>query len=154
MWWAAPNQLKAWIALKSALLPGRGNSSCWLPLKGTVTFSCLQAWTGTIAYLGSPACWQLVLGCQPPQMHKPIPHNKLSVCVCVCVCVCIGFSSGTSGKEPTWQCRRKCFWVGDNKKHRFHPWVRNIPWRRAWQPTPVFLPGESHGQRSLVGYSP
>ena len=35
----------------------------------------------------------------------------------------------------------------------FHPWVRKIPWRRAWQPTPVFLPGESHGQRSLVGYS-
>ena len=34
------------------------------------------------------------------------------------------------------------------------PWVRNIPWRRAWQPTPVFLPGESHGQRSLEGYSP
>ena len=31
------------------------------------------------------------------------------------------------------------------------PWVRKIPWRRAWQPTPVFLPGESHGQRSLVG---
>jgi len=35
----------------------------------------------------------------------------------------------------------------------FDPWVRKIPWRRAWQPTPVFLPGESHGQRSLVGYS-
>ena len=34
------------------------------------------------------------------------------------------------------------------------PWVRKIPWRRKWQPTPVFLPGESHGQRSLVGYSP
>ena len=33
------------------------------------------------------------------------------------------------------------------------PWVRKIPWRRKWQPTPVFLPGESHGQRSLVGYS-
>ena len=32
--------------------------------------------------------------------------------------------------------------------------IRRIPWRRAWQPTPVFLPGESHGQRSLVGYSP
>jgi len=29
-----------------------------------------------------------------------------------------------------------------------------IPWRRAWQPTPIFLPGESHGQRNLVGYSP
>ena len=36
----------------------------------------------------------------------------------------------------------------------FDPWVRKIPWRRRWQPTPVFLPGKSHGQRSLVGYSP
>ena len=35
----------------------------------------------------------------------------------------------------------------------FDPWVRKMPWRREWQPTPVFLPGESHGQRSLVGYS-
>ena len=34
------------------------------------------------------------------------------------------------------------------------PWVRKIPWRRKWQPTPVFLPGKFHGQRSLVGYSP
>ena len=36
----------------------------------------------------------------------------------------------------------------------FDPWVRMIPWRRKWQPTPVFLPGKSHGQRSIVGYSP
>ena len=35
---------------------------------------------------------------------------------------------------------------------RFNPWVGKIPWRRAWQPKPVFLPGESHGQRSLAGY--
>ena len=35
-----------------------------------------------------------------------------------------------------------------------NPWVGKIPWRRKWQPTPVFLPGESHGQRSLVGYNP
>ena len=34
------------------------------------------------------------------------------------------------------------------------PWVRKVPWRRAWQPTPVLLPGESYGQRSLAGYSP
>ena len=34
-----------------------------------------------------------------------------------------------------------------------NPWVGKIPWRRAWQPTPVFLPGEFHGQRSLAGYS-
>ena len=36
----------------------------------------------------------------------------------------------------------------------FDPWVGKIPWRRAWQPIPVFLPGKSHGQRSLAGYSP
>ena len=36
----------------------------------------------------------------------------------------------------------------------FDPWVGKIPWRRKWQPTPVFLPGESHERRSLVGYSP
>jgi len=37
---------------------------------------------------------------------------------------------------------------------RFNPWVRKIPWRRKWQPTPVFLSEKPHGQRSLVGYSP
>ena len=37
-------------------------------------------------------------------------------------------------------------WIG--------PWVGKIPWRREWLPTLVFLPGEFHGQRSLVGYSP
>ena len=41
-----------------------------------------------------------------------------------------------------------------NKRWRFDLWVRKICWRRKWQSTPVFLPGESHGQRSLVGYSP
>ena len=38
--------------------------------------------------------------------------------------------------------------------HGFDPWVGKIPWRRKWQPTPVFLLGEFHGQRSLAGYSP
>ena len=44
--------------------------------------------------------------------------------------------------------------AGRCKRCRFEPWFRKISWRRAWQHTPVFLPGESHGQRSLVGYSP
>ena len=39
-------------------------------------------------------------------------------------------------------------------RHWFHPGVRKIPWRRAWKPTPVFFPGESHGQMSLACYSP
>ena len=42
----------------------------------------------------------------------------------------------------------------DIKRRGFHPWVRKIPWRRAQQPTPVFLPGETYGQRSMASYSP
>ena len=44
--------------------------------------------------------------------------------------------------------------VGLQESPGFQPWVRKIPWRRKWQPTPVSLPGQSHGQRSLVGCSP
>ena len=40
------------------------------------------------------------------------------------------------------------------RRRGFSPWVRKIPWRKKWQRTPVFLPGKSHGQRSLVGYGP
>ena len=57
------------------------------------------------------------------------------------------FFSGTSGKEPTCQCSR-C------KRWGFNPWVERIPWIRKWQPSPTFLPGKLHGQRSLRGYSP
>ena len=55
----------------------------------------------------------------------------------------VGLPRWLSGKEPTCQCRRL----------RFDSWVGKIPWRRKWQPTPVFLPGGSHGQRSLAGYT-
>ena len=41
----------------------------------------------------------------------------------------------------------------ETQKHRFDPWVRKVLWRRKWLPTPLFMPGKSHGQRSLVGYS-
>ena len=41
-----------------------------------------------------------------------------------------------------------------NVRNGFNPWVEKIPWKRKWKPTPVFLPGESHRQRSLVDYSP
>jgi len=62
----------------------------------------------------------------------------------------VGLPGDISGKEPACQCKRY-------KKHKgcgFDPWVGKIPWRRAWQPTPVFLPGESQGQGSLACYSP
>ena len=55
-----------------------------------------------------------------------------------------GFPGGSDSKESSCQHRRP----------GFNPWVAKIPWRRAWQPTPVFSPGEFRGQRRLVGYSP
>ena len=58
--------------------------------------------------------------------------------------MCIGLPWWPSGKESACQCRR-C---------GFSPWVRKITWTRKWQPTSVFLPGKSHGQRSLADYSP
>ena len=54
----------------------------------------------------------------------------------------LGFPGGSAVKNPP---VRRC---------SFNPWVRKIHWRRKWQPTPVFLPGRSHGQRSPAGYSP
>jgi len=59
----------------------------------------------------------------------------------------MGFPGGASGKEPSYQ-HRRC------KRCQFDSRVRKIPWRRAWQPTPIFMFRESHGQRSLEGYSP
>ena len=56
------------------------------------------------------------------------------------------FPGGASGKEPACQCRR-------HKRRGFDPCIE-ITWNRAWLPTPVFLPWESHGQKSLAGYSP
>ena len=55
-----------------------------------------------------------------------------------------GFPSGSEGKESACQ----------NRRHRFNTWVGKIPWRRKRQPTPVFLPEKSRGQRSLASYSP
>ena len=52
-------------------------------------------------------------------------------------------SQWLSGKESACQCQR-C---------KFRPWIRKIPWRRKWQPTAVFLPGRSHGERNLMGYT-
>ena len=74
--------------------------------------------------------------------HSPVaslPNKNISKSI-------TGFPGATSSEEPSCQCRR-CNRPG------FDPWVGKIPWRRAWQPTPVSLPGDSHGQRSLLGYS-
>ena len=72
-----------------------------------------------------------------------LPHLPCQ-CPLVWLPPSMGFPGGSDGKVSTYNARRP----------RFNPWVRKILWRRKWQPTPVLLPGESHGQRSLVGYSP
>ena len=61
--------------------------------------------------------------------------ENIHICITESLChtVVTGLPRWLSGKDSTCQCRR----------HRFSPWVRKIPWRWAWQPTPVFLPGES-----------
>ena len=58
----------------------------------------------------------------------------------------LGLPRWCSGKQYTCQ-------GGRHKQCGFDPWVGKISWRRKWQPTPIFLPGEAHGQRNLVGYS-
>ena len=69
---------------------------------------------------------------------QPLPHQFENILIIP------DSSPGLSGKESTCQCRRR----------DLDPWVGNIPRRRKWQPTPVFLPGKSHGQRRLAGCSP
>ena len=95
-----------------------------------------------LGHLPRPSIWQR--GRQ--RFRGLLPQVEFHVC---------SPASAPSGKEPLCQCRR-C------KRGGFNLWAGRSPdqedpsssWRRAWRPTPVFLPRESHGQRSLAGYSP
>ena len=75
------------------------------------------------------------------------PHDVHYIQVNRSALDCCPYIGGASDKEPACQCKR-------HKRCRFDPWVQKIPQRRKWQPTPVFLPRESHGQRTLVVYIP
>ena len=68
------------------------------------------------------------------------------ICKTKIIVLTLGFF-GCSVLKKVLQCRR-------HRKLGFDPWVRKIPWRKKWQPAPLFLPGESHGRRSLARYSP
>ena len=97
-------------------------------------FQCLSKISANNTHLMCPVRIKLVL-------HGTYKNNILSSQGIM------GFPGSTSGKEPICQCRR-------HKRFRFSPWDRNIHWRRAWQSTAVFMPGELNGQRSPVEYSP
>ena len=79
-------------------------------------------------------------------LQSPIMENNLikNIFLYVQHTYIWGFPGRSDGKSVCLQCGRP----------GFDPWVRKIPWRRKWQPTPVLLPGKSHRWRSLVGYSP
>ena len=105
----------------------------------------LTAWPRTLLSLqlqdkqvsSFPGCFSWA----PVEVTHPVPHwhNTLHLLN--------GFPGGASGKEPTCHCRR-------HRDSGSIPGLGRSPGGRAWQPTPVFLPGEFQGQRSLVGYGP
>ena len=75
---------------------------------------------------------------------RTISLTSVIIFLVTCIIDWMGYPGASAVKNLACRCRR----------HGFDPWVGRISWRRIWQPTPVFLPGKSHGQRSLVGYSP
>ena len=95
---------------------------------------------------GLPHCRQILycVSHQGSPLKKVVaPDNSCWVCpeliILTARLICKGgFPGGTGGKESACQCRKQ-------RRCVFDPWVRKIPWRRAWQSTPVFLPGKFHG---------
>ena len=89
--------------------------------------------------LSTPAYYSSDSGSGIPTTEQ-LKINQILEIYTIPICFFL-FFFGASGKEPICKCRR-------HKKTGFSPWGGKIPWRRAWQPTPLFLPGESHGQRT------
>ena len=109
----------------------------------------VRSWVGKIPWrrerLPTPVFWPgEFCGLYSPWGCKELDMTETFTFMCY-----MGFPGGASGKEPACQCRRL-------RRCGFDPWVGKIPWRegKAWQALPVFLPGETHGQKSLLGYSP
>ena len=101
-----------------------------------------ELWASVVAQpvQNLPAMWETqvqTLGQEDPLEKRMAAHSSILLPPTL---------SSASRKEPACQCKRH--------RPRFKPWVRKIPWRRAWQPTPEFLPGESHGWRNLADCSP
>ena len=82
---------------------------------------------------------------------EPVGYGRANVCVYMylCVCVCVYrymYHYRKQGASQAAQWERTCLQCRRHQRYGFSSWVRKIPWRRAWQPTPVFLPGESMGR--------
>ena len=96
--------------------------------------------------------WSLLFGNPYPRSWGPIPPISYHICLSYCTFI------PTFNPLLEFTRASKVMLIVKNLpanaediRDRFNPWVGKIPWRRIWQPPPVFLPGESHGQRSLAG---
>ena len=173
-----PIKLK-WALRQSVDLWPRAVSSQLESLTELLDFS-ISVWLGSVDSKYGAVCAQEVvngdfrlvifiicsIGCWNPSCttSRPVIQTSLHLSVHICR---EGVPTSQTFLEELIHCERKkiCLawlprWLkGKESACQYRrcgsdPWVRKIPWRRRWQPTPVFLPGESHGQRSLVDYSP
>ena len=166
--WSHPKDLELFCVLWSRFSCVQLFASLWTIARQApllIGFSRREYWSGFLLHFilrgifptqGSNSCLLCLLHWRASSLPLVLPGNvyrhafnlkedlKASLEVCR-----FGYwmLECTSGKESACRWRRR-------RKHRFNPWVGKISWRRKWQPTPVFLSGKSHGQRSLVGYSP
>jgi len=141
---------------------------CLLQLHPYVMTNTVYLWTPAIQC--SPTTWDLWVNLRRNkewQLHEN--------CTCTYIQLCNSSPSRAMGIEP-FPHSKGCWWDSElcpiqwasqvalvvknwptntgDWRSGFDPWVRKLPWHRKWQPIPVVLPGESHGQRSLTGYSP
>ena len=129
--WKLPTPVPMRCVLSMTVLgpPPKRTLVCWSRWRTTCF---LEAFTEhLLCARHSAKCWMMSL--------NPRIYSKIQVI--------IGFPRWQSGKQSTCQFRRR-------RRPGFHPWVGKTPWSRKCQPTPVFSPGESHGQRRLAGHSP
>ena len=121
----------------------------WLAVRARVGWVRCSSWPwwwrvlATESLLGLDPCWASEAGSRcwllPIEDLQPLIHDQ-------------DFRNTKNIKEKETQSLSAS--IGPHRRCSFHPWVRKIPWRSKWQPTPLFLPGKSHGQRSLASYTP
>ena len=113
--------------------PGKNTGvGCQAPLRGIFPTQ------GSNLYLLSLLHW-------PVSSLRLVPLGKPILYIVVCICRASPVALVVKNLPAS---------AGDSREHGFDPWVGKVPWRRAWQPTSVFLSGESHGQSNVAGYSP
>ena len=130
--WVGSIQWAEVLNRRTDLLWARGNfASRWFSY-----LNWLLNWLFLVLHPAGSSCsfWT----CLPPWYSRIVWANPLNLFVCIFV----SLVAQTVMNLPAM------------RRPGFSPWVGKIPWRREWPPTPVFLPGEFHGPRSLVGYSP